>query len=161
MSVAFEFGDALHIARHGGCDFVEHGRPLPQMGFALGGQRVDTAGRSVGGDLPSRLDLGEAFQPAKHSVERRPFDLGVGESVVDEVGRQIIAMGVSLFAEDEVKKLLMGECGHASRVAKYFYPAFCGGRSSIPVLNIMEYTHQAWKQGRLKLKADTITETVT
>jgi Fe-S oxidoreductase len=61
----------------------------------------------------------------------------------------------------KVKKILMGECGHASRVAKYFYPAFCGGRSAIPVMNIMEYTHRAWKEGRLKLKADAITETVT
>ena len=51
------------------------------------------------------------------------------------------------------KKILIGECGHASRTAKFFYPTFCGGREALPVVNIMEYTHQAWKEGRLKLKA--------
>ena len=85
------------------------------------------------------------------------YGLFYSDHVLEHVLEKIRAEAERL----KVKKLLMGECGHASRVAKYFYPAFCGGRSSIPVLNIMEYTHQAWKQGRLKLKADTITETVT
>lgn len=61
----------------------------------------------------------------------------------------------------KVKKILIGECGHASRCAKFFYPTFCGGREALPVVNIMEYTHQAWKEGRLKLAPDTITEKVT
>ena len=60
-----------------------------------------------------------------------------------------------------VKKILIGECGHASRSAKYFYPAYCGGRDALPVLNIMEYTYQAWKEGRLKLNPNAITEPVT
>lgn len=85
------------------------------------------------------------------------YGLFYSDHVLEHVLEKIRAEAERL----KVKKLLMGECGHASRVAKYFYPAFCGGRSAIPVLNIMEYTHQAWKQGRLKLKADTITETVT
>jgi [DsrC]-trisulfide reductase subunit K len=85
------------------------------------------------------------------------YGLFYSDHVMEHVLEKIRAEAERL----KVKKLLMGECGHASRTAKYFYPAFCGGRSSIPVLNIMEYTHQAWKQGRLKLKADTITETVT
>ena len=85
------------------------------------------------------------------------YGLFYSDHVLEHVLEKIRAEAERL----KVKKLLMGECGHASRMAKYFYPAFCGGRSAIPVLNIMEYTHQAWKQGRLKLKADTITETVT
>ena len=59
------------------------------------------------------------------------------------------------------RKILIGECGHASRTAKYFYPTFCGGPQAKPVRNILEYTHEAWKQGRLKLKPDAITEKVT
>jgi Fe-S oxidoreductase len=59
------------------------------------------------------------------------------------------------------KKILIGECGHASRTAKYFYPTFCGGRQAEPVINILEYTHKAWREGRLKLKPNTITERVT
>jgi Fe-S oxidoreductase len=62
----------------------------------------------------------------------------------------------------KVKKLLIGECGHASRSAKFFYPAFSGdGRASIPVVNIMEYTHRAWREGRIKLTPDAIEERVT
>ncbi len=60
-----------------------------------------------------------------------------------------------------VRKILIGECGHASRSAKYFYPTFCGGKEALPVINIMEYTHQAWKDGRLKLRPGTIAERVT
>ncbi len=29
----------------------------------------------------------------------------------------------------EARKILIGECGHASRVAKFFYPTFCGGQT--------------------------------
>ncbi len=61
----------------------------------------------------------------------------------------------------QVKKILIGECGHASRSAKFFYPQFCGGRNALPVINIMEYTYEALKAGRLKLDPDVITEKVT
>jgi Fe-S oxidoreductase len=62
----------------------------------------------------------------------------------------------------KVRKLLIGECGHASRTAKAFYPAFSGdGRQSLPVVNIIEYTHKSWKEGRLKLAPHTIEERVT
>jgi Fe-S oxidoreductase len=61
----------------------------------------------------------------------------------------------------KAKTILIGECGHASRSAKYFYPTYCGGREALPVLNIMEYTHRAWKEGRLKLDPNVITERVT
>lgn len=61
----------------------------------------------------------------------------------------------------KIKNILIGECGHASRVAKYFYPTYCGGEKALPVLNIMEYTHRVWKEGRLKLDPNVITDTVT
>lgn len=59
------------------------------------------------------------------------------------------------------RKILIGECGHASRSAKYFVPTHCGGSEALPVVNIMEYTHQAWKEGRLKLQPNSIPERVT
>lgn len=61
----------------------------------------------------------------------------------------------------KVKKILIGECGHASRSAKYFYPTFCGGKDALPVINIMEYTHQMLKEGRLKLDPNVVTDKVT
>jgi Fe-S oxidoreductase len=58
------------------------------------------------------------------------------------------------------KKALIGECGHASRSAKYYLPTYCGGKDAYPVINIMEYTHQVWKEGRLKLDPNAIQEKV-
>jgi len=60
-----------------------------------------------------------------------------------------------------VKTVLIGECGHASRTAKFYYPTYCGGKDALPVMNIIEYTHRAWKQGRLTLNPGAIAETVT
>ena len=58
------------------------------------------------------------------------------------------------------KNILIGECGHASRSAKYFIPAYCGGKDAFPVINIMEYTYKVWKEGRLKLDPDVVKEKV-
>jgi Fe-S oxidoreductase len=58
------------------------------------------------------------------------------------------------------KNILIGECGHASRTAKSFIPTFCGGQEALPVVSILEYTHKAWKEGRIKLDPDIITEKV-
>lgn len=59
------------------------------------------------------------------------------------------------------RKILIGECGHASRSAKYYIPTYCGGKDALPVINIMEYTHQAWKAGKLKLRPGVIKERVS
>ncbi len=61
----------------------------------------------------------------------------------------------------KVKKILIGECGHASRAAKFFYPTYCGGRGALPVVNILEYTHQAYREGRIQLDPRVIQEAVT
>jgi Fe-S oxidoreductase len=58
------------------------------------------------------------------------------------------------------KQVLIGECGHASRSAKYFLPIYCGGKDAFPVVNIMEYTYRVWKEGRLKLDPDIVTQKV-
>jgi len=85
------------------------------------------------------------------------YGLFYSDHVLEQVLKKIQAEAQRL----KVKKILIGECGHASRSAKYFYPTYCGGKDALPVLNIMEYTHQAWKQGRLKLDPNVVTERVT
>ena len=85
------------------------------------------------------------------------YGLFYNDQILEHVVKKLQAEAERL----KVKKLLMGECGHASRVAKYFYPTFCGGQQARPVINIMEYTHRAWKDGRLKLKPNAFTERVT
>ena len=85
------------------------------------------------------------------------YGLFYNDQILEHVLKKIQAEAQRL----EARKILIGECGHASRVAKFFYPTFCGGREALPVVNIMEYTHRAWKQGRLKLKPGAMTERVT
>lgn len=58
------------------------------------------------------------------------------------------------------KKILIGECGHASRTAKAFVPTF-GGESPPEVVSILEYTDRAIRDGKLKLDPDVIKERVT
>jgi len=58
------------------------------------------------------------------------------------------------------KNILIGECGHASRTAKAYVPTYCGGSDAPPVLNIMEYTYKVWKEGKLKLDPNVVTEKV-
>ena len=58
------------------------------------------------------------------------------------------------------KKVLIGECGHATRSAKNFLPIYCGGEDAYPVINILEYTYRIWKEGRLKLDPNIVTEKV-
>jgi Fe-S oxidoreductase len=58
------------------------------------------------------------------------------------------------------KVILIGECGHASRSAKHYVPQFAGA-SKYPVMNFMEYTLQALREGRLDLDPEAIPETVT
>jgi len=58
------------------------------------------------------------------------------------------------------KKILIGECGHASRSAHDFVPVFCS-QGGYPVLNFMEYTLDCLRKGKIKLNPNIITERVT
>ncbi len=58
------------------------------------------------------------------------------------------------------RKILIGECGHASRAAKFFVRTFCGDDAP-EVVNFMEYTHRAWLEGRLVLRRGAIEERTT
>jgi len=58
------------------------------------------------------------------------------------------------------KYILIGECGHASRSAKYFVPVF-GGKDALPVINCVELAYNKFKAGKLRLKRGAIKERVT
>ncbi len=57
------------------------------------------------------------------------------------------------------KKVLVGECGHATRSA-WFVPTF-GGPDAPEVVNCMQYAYQQLKAGKLPLKDEKIAERVT
>ena len=59
------------------------------------------------------------------------------------------------------RSILIGECGHASRSAKLFVPSFGSADNSLPVANIIEYTLDALRRGRLTLDRNVVTQRVT
>jgi Fe-S oxidoreductase len=58
------------------------------------------------------------------------------------------------------RKILIGECGHASRSAHDFIPVF-GGKEAYPVLSFIEYTLDCLEQGKIRLDPDIVSERVT
>lgn len=85
------------------------------------------------------------------------YGLFYSDHILEKVVQKIQAEAERL----NIKKILIGECGHASRSAKIFYPTFCGGKDAIPVINCMEYAYEMLKAGRLKLDPNIVTERVT
>ncbi len=57
------------------------------------------------------------------------------------------------------KKVLVGECGHATRSA-WFLPTFCGADAP-PVVNCMQYAWAQLEAGRIPLRNEKIQERVT
>jgi Fe-S oxidoreductase len=79
----------------------------------------------------------------------------------DHMLERIVSKEVEELKRLRAKKILIGECGHASRSAKFFIPTFCGGKDAPPVINCMEYALECLENGKLNLKKDTIKERVT
>jgi Fe-S oxidoreductase len=78
----------------------------------------------------------------------------------DHVLERIIRKEIAEIRRLRGKNILVGECGHASRVAKGFAPTFADGAPP-GVLNILEYTDRAIQSGKVKLNPDVIKERVT
>ncbi len=67
--------------------------------------------------------------------------------------------------EDEVrrlraKKVLIGECGHATRSAT-FLPTYWRGDDCPEIVNILQLTHKLWKEGKIKFDPTKVPEKVT
>jgi Fe-S oxidoreductase len=59
------------------------------------------------------------------------------------------------------KKMLIGECGHASRAAKEGMVNFIPEKDRVPVVNIMELAYEHFRAGRLELMENVIEERTT
>jgi Fe-S oxidoreductase len=57
------------------------------------------------------------------------------------------------------KKILIGECGHATRSA-WYVPTFAG-EDAPEVVNCLEYAYEQFKAGKIPLKAEKVPERVT
>ena len=77
----------------------------------------------------------------------------------DRMMERIVKNVVSETERLKAKKVLVGECGHATRSA-WFIPTFCGPDAP-PVVNFLEYTYGQLMQDKIPLKKERIGERVT
>jgi Fe-S oxidoreductase len=96
------------------------------------------------------------------TIGSRYFDgINYGLFYSDRMLDRIVSKEAEELRRLKAEKILIGECGHASRSAKFFVKTFCGGRDAPPVVNCMEHTFQALRDGKLQLRAGTIDARVT
>jgi Fe-S oxidoreductase len=99
---------------------------------------------------------------ASWTIGTHYFDgINYGLFYSDRMLDRIVAMEVEELRRLRAKKILIGECGHASRAAKAFVRTFAGGKSAPEVVNIMEYTCRELRRGTLNLKPKAIDSLVT
>jgi Fe-S oxidoreductase len=98
---------------------------------------------------------------ASWTIGSRYFDgINYGLFYSDRMLDRIVMGEVEELKRLRAKRILIGECGHASRSAKAFLPTFAGPDAP-EVVNIMEYTARALRDQRLSLRAGAIDEVVT
>jgi len=83
------------------------------------------------------------------------YGLFYSDRMMERIVNNVIAEAHRL----KVDKILIGECGHATRSA-WYVPAF-GGPDAPPVVNCLEYAYEQLKAGKIPLKAEKIPERVT
>jgi len=89
------------------------------------------------------------------------FDgINYGLFINDRYLRRIIRQLVAEVRRLGGVKIMIGECGHASRSAKDFVPVF-GGDDPPEVVSCVEWTHRMLDEGRLSLNPNIITDVVT
>jgi len=84
------------------------------------------------------------------------YGLFYSDWIFERVIKQLVAEARRLNA----RKIMIGECGHASRSAKVGVPLW-GGQNAPPVINCMEYLYEVVKSGKLKLNPDVIDKPAT
>ena len=77
----------------------------------------------------------------------------------DRVMERVVTNVVAEVRRLKGQKVLVGECGHATRSAWYM-PTF-GGEDTPPVVHCIQYAHQALTAGKLPLRDERIEEPVT
>ncbi len=83
------------------------------------------------------------------------YGLFYSDRMMERIVKNVVAEARRLKAD----KILVGECGHATRSA-WFVPTFCGPDAP-EVVNFLQYTHAQLMAGKIPLKDEKITERVT
>jgi Fe-S oxidoreductase len=83
------------------------------------------------------------------------YGLFYSDRMMEKIVNNVVAEARRLKA----KKILIGECGHATRSA-WFVPTFCGPDAP-EVVNFLQYTARLLREGKIPLKGKVIEERVT
>ncbi len=84
------------------------------------------------------------------------YGLFYSDRMMERIVKNVVAEVRRLKAD----KILVGECGHATRSA-WFAPTFCGGRDAPEVVNCMQYAYKMLEAGKIPLNGNKIEERVT
>jgi len=84
------------------------------------------------------------------------YGLFYNDAVLEKVVRQLLAEVKRLGA----KKIIIGECGHATKTAKLFTAMFSDGEAP-PVESVLEYTARALRAGKFRLDPEKNPDPVT
>ena len=99
---------------------------------------------------------------ASWTIGSENFDgIDYGLFYSDRMWERIIRSQVEEVHRLNGKKMLIGECGHASRAAKEGMLNFISERERVPVVNIMELACEKFLSGDLKLVEQAISERTT
>lgn len=99
---------------------------------------------------------------ASWTIASENFDgIDYGLFYSDRMWEQIIHRQVSELHRLKGKKMLIGECGHASRAAREGMANLIEKELRVPVINIMELAHEHFLSGALQLIPDAVTERTT
>jgi len=99
---------------------------------------------------------------ASWTIATQNFDgIDYGLFYSDRMWEKIIDQQVAEVHRLKGKKMLIGECGHASRAAKEGMANLIDEDGRVPVINIMELAFEKFQSGDLQLIADAINEPTT
>jgi Fe-S oxidoreductase len=100
------------------------------------------------------------FTDASWTIGTGNYDgINYGLFYSDRMMERIVKNVIAEVRRLKGRKILVGECGHATRAA-WYVPAF-GGPDAPPVVNCMEYALEMLKAGKIPLKSELIPERVT
>ncbi len=85
------------------------------------------------------------------------YGLFYSDHILERIAQQMVHEVQRLRAQ----KILIGECGHASRAAKSFLPNLVAKQDVVPVVSCLELTWKLVEEGRLKLNPDALPQKVT
>ncbi len=99
---------------------------------------------------------------ASWTIGSNNFDgIDYGLFYSDRMWERIIKSQVAEVHRLKGKKMLIGECGHASRAAKEGMANFIPAEDRVPVVNIMELACEKFLSGELKLVEGAVSERTT